>query len=950
MIESNVLSAARMLFHTGDVVEIRVPKAGRQRTISGYFDNLEKLAEAVGQLEKSRPPFPGIYWTLNPVNRAALSRAENKVRSFADDTTKDLDILTRRLLGVDFDPIRLAGISSTETEHQAALDLAALVRKELLAEGWPDPIVADSGNGAHLLYLIDLPNDSAAADLLKRILYALANRFDTPVVTVDKTTYNASRIFKVYGTTARKGDNTAERPHRLSRILQVPALLTPVTGDLLRALAASAPIEAKPQPSRPSASYSSGVAAFSLDQFLSRHGIRHRAPVPHEGGRKFVLDHCPFDPSHKAPDAAVFERSDGYGFKCFHNSCAGRDWKEFRELFEPRRSTTHMGPRPEARTVEEQPSSGEAPDEVSLTAEDIHGAIDEAIAADDMVACLRMLPNIAKLAMLDHSIIKAKLKKAFGDDFSAKEFEKLIREEIKAALGSGDGQEKNPSPSPPWESGGEPPEVPDLRYYPLTDGGNGERIVALFGKDIRFCSEMKKWLVWNGVRWAVDEFNVMRQKGKQMARLLYAQSAKEDTPEKLRGPLDKHARASEMYSAISNALGQAATEPGIPISALDLDRHAMLLNCPNGIVDLSARPPKLIEQRREFLLTKLCPVEYHPEAKCPQFMEFVHWAMGAVEDRELTEHTKHLVAFLSRAFGYALTGNVSTRVVFVFYGEGKNGKSTLLSLFRCLLGEDYSGELLIDTVMSMNKQDATARADLADLRGSRFVMTTEVEKEHRLKEGTIKSITAGIGSRVKSCKKYENPITFPAEHKLFMDCNHRPQIKGADKAIWDRMRLVPFDVRIPEDQEDAELPNRLRTELQGVLAWAVKGCLAWQEEGLGNPPEVAKAGKEWQEHDDPLKEFLEDACNIEDDLFVAVSDLMAGYLWWCKENSEKWPRGRQDFNEHLYAKNFKQERRWMTDDSGTKKQTRIWEGIELKTYVTSAIRSNKSSAWQPREI
>jgi phage/plasmid-associated DNA primase len=145
-------------------------------------------------------------------------------------------------------------------------------------------------------------------------------------------------------------------------------------------------------------------------------------------------------------------------------------------------------------------------------------------------------------------------------------------------------------------------------------------------------------------------------------------------------------------------------------------------------------------------------------------------------------------AFLQRAFGYALTSDVSEKAVFILHGErGNNGKTTLLTLFRDLLGKDYSGQLVIDTVMSMKNQDATTRADLADLRGVRLVVTSEVEKEHKLNEGKIKYITAGMGS-IKSCRKYENPIEFEATHKLFMDCNHRP----------DRARGGRRDLATPE--------------------------------------------------------------------------------------------------------------------------------------------------------
>ena len=165
---------------------------------------------------------------------------------------------------------------------------------------------------------------------------------------------------------------------------------------------------------------------------------------------------------------------------------------------------------------------------------------------------------------------------------------------------------------------------------------------------------------------------------------------------------------------------------------------------------------------------------------------------------------------------------------------------------------------------------------------------------------------------------------------------------AGDKAIWDRLRLIPFGVRISEAEEDDKLPERLRSELPGVLAWAVRGTLAWKEQGLGVPPEVASAGEEWRAHDDPLREFLEDCTDFGDDAFVPLTDIMAGYLWWCKENGERWPLGRQAFNEHLLAKGFTQRRTRKIDD----KQTRTWEGLELKSHVITAIRHQKAPTWQ----
>lgn len=932
-IYQRVVGAARALFGPGDVVEVRVPKAGKQRTISGYFANFEAMGRAVQSLENSR--YPGVYWTINPVLPDLLARSSEKVVPFAQNTTADGDIVCRRWLPVDLDPKRPSGISSNATEHDAAIELAKKIRADLSAEGWPGPILADSGNGGHLLYRIALQNDPESTDLLKRVLEALANRFDTSAVSVDRTTFNASRIFKIYGTTARKGDSTEDRPHRVSQILHVPDEVAVVGLDLLRRLAASIPAKQWDRP-QPTNVRNFPQQQFDIQQFLNRHGIRHRAAQNFEGGRKWVLDECPFDSAHKAPDSAVFEGPGGkYGFKCFHNSCHGRDWHEFRELFEPPAVRPVNGtPRP-ANAAAPKPPADEPP-EPSITAADVEAAIDECISREDLIGAIRLAPEVAKLRPQFRAVCIAKLQLKFKRDFPKREFLQAMND------GGVTGQEP---PIPPGGEGqeGTPPDGPDLTRQPLTDAGNGERIVLLFGSEIRYCIEMGRWLVWDGKRWAVDEANVMRQKGKMMARTLYLQAGRV-LDSGLAKALEAHARKSESYSAITSALGQAATERGIPTPASDLDQQPFLLNCLNGVVDL--REGKLLPHDREFLITKLCPFEYDPEAKCPRFQSFVEWAMGGNPEADLTEHTTRLVAFLQRAFGYSLTSDVTEKVIFILHGEkGNNGKTTLLTLFRNLLGRDYSTQIGIDTLMTASKnQDATMRADLADLRGTRFAMTSEVDKEHKVNSRLIKYLVAGT-SLIKSCRKYENPIEFPASHKIFMDCNHRPRISDSDDAIWKRLRLVPFDVRISDDELDRQLPEKLQAELPGVLAWAVRGAIEWAKNGLGAPPEVSDAGQEWREHDDPLRDFLEDSCEVGETLFVRASDMTAAYEYWCRQNGEKFRMSREAFNERLLSKGFRQKRARRLDEDGKPlpngKQARTWEGVELKIEIVSAIRQQK---------
>src|SRR5215207_8457654 len=215
---SEIRRAVEVLFEPGAVVEVRAFK-GRE-TISGYFDDHAMLAREAGKLEDRGY---SVYLTLNEVNPALLARASNRARKvYREPTTSDNDIVRRRWLPLDFDPVRPSGVSATDAEKKAARRRALEVREFLRGLGWPEPVVGDSGNGYHLLYRVELPNDRESLELVKGVLEALAFKFSDEVVEVDVSTCNAARIWKLYGTTARKGDDAGDRPHRRSSLLKVP--------------------------------------------------------------------------------------------------------------------------------------------------------------------------------------------------------------------------------------------------------------------------------------------------------------------------------------------------------------------------------------------------------------------------------------------------------------------------------------------------------------------------------------------------------------------------------------------------------------------------------------------------------------------------------------------------------------------------------------------------------
>jgi hypothetical protein len=330
------LATIGALFRPGDVIEVRALGVDRTSnskgfTYSGYFEFAasDALTKALRRLNGR---CEGIYVVLNRFDTALLARAKNRLQRGPKNTTTDSDITERRWLYIDCDPVRPAGISSTEEEHAAALQRAKEIQDFLAARGWPEPIYCDSGNGAHLLYrLPNLELDHAGA-MVKDCLKVLAHRFSDNVVIVDESTINASRICKLYGTLTRKGDATPDRPHRYSAILEQPERAVPVPVAALEALAAKV-ATAAPKSSEQRRAASAGT--FNIDGWIADHSLDVvKGPEAYENGRRWILHHCLFDPTHQKP--AIIELPNGaLAYKCLHKSCANFGWKDFRERVEP---------------------------------------------------------------------------------------------------------------------------------------------------------------------------------------------------------------------------------------------------------------------------------------------------------------------------------------------------------------------------------------------------------------------------------------------------------------------------------------------------------------------------------------------------------------------------------------------------------------------------------------
>jgi hypothetical protein len=315
------------------VTEIRVLEAviasnSWPHTAIGYFDRARELVNALRVIKSAK----GIYLVPNPIDPALLARAANRLKK-ADrgESTSDADITARRWFLVDCDPCRPSGISSTDDEHNAALERASAVREYLRQKGLPEPVMADSGNGAHLLYRVDLPvNDGG---LLQRCLAVLAARFDDERVTIDRSVFNPARIWKLYGTRACKGDSTPDRPHRMSRILAAPNPVAVVENSLLEALVAEA---AADSPARPETNGHCG--AFDIDSFISRHGLELDGPDEYQGGRRWAFRQSPMCEHHGDGPFLIQFANGALCAGCHHTSCKDKwGWKELRARFDTTR-------------------------------------------------------------------------------------------------------------------------------------------------------------------------------------------------------------------------------------------------------------------------------------------------------------------------------------------------------------------------------------------------------------------------------------------------------------------------------------------------------------------------------------------------------------------------------------------------------------------------------------
>jgi P4 family phage/plasmid primase-like protien len=440
------------------------------------------------------------------------------------------------------------------------------------------------------------------------------------------------------------------------------------------------------------------------------------------------------------------------------------------------------------------------------------------------------------------------------------------------------------------------------RTYLMTGVGNAERLIATHGKSLRYCNDWKKWLVWDGQRWGIDSIEEVKRLAKDTLRKLIAE-ANQLADLEARKALLKWAMRSESEFGIREMVNLAISEPGVAVMTESLDANPMLLNVENGTVDLYTG--QLTSHNRADLITKLAPVAYDLNATCPLFLRFM--------DR-IMDGNQELIGFIQRAIGYSLTGRTDEQVLLICHGSGANGKSTLFDLLLYIIG-DYGSQTATQTLM-VRRNDSIPN-DIARLKGARLVTAVESDEGQRLSEALIKQLTGGdrVAARFMRAEWFEFIPTF----KLWLATNHKPTIRGGDHSIWRRIRLVPFNVTIPDAEQDKGLAKKLREEASGILRWAVEGCLDWQREGLGLPDVVKAATEGYRSEMDTVTQWISECCVEAKNAKATAADLYDSYRNWCVTSNENAVH-KTPFGQKLRERGYEPKK----SDS-----QRLWQGIGL---------------------
>ncbi len=460
----------------------------------------------------------------------------------------------------------------------------------------------------------------------------------------------------------------------------------------------------------------------------------------------------------------------------------------------------------------------------------------------------------------------------------------------------------------PGNGGGKEIETGDdleVESFRPTDTWNASQFATLHSDRVRHCERLGGWHYFDGKRWTRETCGEVERFAKATVRHLYETAALEPDDNK-RKEMAKHAMRTEAAERLNAMLKLAKTEYGIAVPPEMFDADPWLFNVSNGTVDL--RTGELRPHRPEDMLKNLSPVEWRGiDASAPLFDRFLFDAMDGDGEK---------IRFLQRVAGYTLTGDMREQVFLFLHGPEAAGKGTFVRAMADVMGT-FARSTEISTFLTARRD--TVRNDVAALVGSRLVTAGEPEDGQVFDEGLIKILTGQ--DRTTARFLFREAFEFSATFKVWLQGNHRPHIRSTGGAMWRRLLIVPFTKTVPEERRDKTLGHRLRTpeERAGILAWAVRGCLEWQREGLRPPDSARAAVAEYRAAEDRLAPFLEERTRDHRAGQVPKGKIYAAYKEWCGENGER-PMSQRAFGLRMEEKGYK---------SSRTARCRAWDGLVL---------------------
>jgi putative DNA primase/helicase len=437
---------------------------------------------------------------------------------------------------------------------------------------------------------------------------------------------------------------------------------------------------------------------------------------------------------------------------------------------------------------------------------------------------------------------------------------------------------------------------PALLNYPRSDAGNGERVASKATDRVFWCKERKSWYAFDRQRWQPDGDIPVTQLAIEVARegLRCAKDLPEPDKENDKENWDiwqsriNFFLGSESKRALDAAVALSRGF-GLSVSQDRLDADPFKLNCQNGTYDFRAQ--KLLPHDPADLISKVAGTAFDPEARCPMFISFITGAMAG--DQSVVDYHQKLS-------GIFLTGDVTPKILPIFYGPPNTGKTTYTEILLALLG-DY-GQVMSEAVLGASTKPSdpgAASPHLARLPGIRLALVSETGKRYRLNQAAAKNMTGR--NRMTARPIYGVPFDFDPTHKTLVETNDRPLLEGDDDATFDRVHLVPFNRVIAPEHQDKAFPEKLKAELPGILNWAIEGYIRWQREGLNVPEAIRAATHEYRSDMNPLVEFLDERCQIETEgsNYVPARVLYTAYKTWWLEQRRGNPLKEREFSRSL---------------------------------------------------